>query len=220
MKCLEADLKTTNYSVNRDRFIWDMRNSVKKETSKFKISLCKSENQDSFLYEFYSRMNADGDYAALAYLNQNYDIYLMEVENKSESEEELLLKDIRFETDEKIYPIYNSYNLPKKVSRLNPKGITKNMYNITILAGIIAAGAVLRYVPIPIAPMERKEEIKGKKEVKSEKEYWSSIFHITNFRYEDIILERNLIKPSSVKKGLVFLDKLEKGERVFRIITD
>jgi len=216
--CISADPKETKYKVNDDSIQWNYNNPIHYENDRFLINLYLSNDTENIFTKIFYKYAVDGDKSALSYLSNNYDICLIDIHNKTNAELIIDLNKIKLLKDKISINVYSPLDIPAQIERLNPKGITKNIYN-TIAAIIVTAaiivllsqgGAGCLSVPAP-QDSSLKSGRNEKKEEKPDdyKKYgiFSSLFHKTDYDYDDCIIDTNIIQPVSHKSGLVFVKK-------------
>lgn len=210
--CVSADPRRTNYSVSISKFEWNYDNPLSFENELLAIRLIASKNSASVFDFITGRYVVMGDSSAKKYLSNHYDICLIEVANRTNSEEIFYLNRLHLGyKDQDVSPI-SSVDLPSVVNRINPNGISKNIYNalaiITITTAVVALlvlshGHAFNFLGHSAGPQKSdKESSKLEKE-----QLWSSLYHDTQFQYEDIIIDENPIASYSRKSGIVFIPK-------------
>jgi hypothetical protein len=209
--CVSADPRRTNYSVSISKYEWDYDNSLLFKNELFAIRLIASKNSAGVFDFITGRYVVTSESAAKKYLSNHYDICLIEVANRTNAEEIFYLNRLHLVyKDQDVAPI-SSVDLPSVVNRINPNGISKNIYNalaiITITTAVVAL-VVLSHGAINFPGGSAGPQTSDKESSKLEKEQlWSSLYHDTQFQYEDIIIDENPIASYSHKSGIVFIPK-------------
>lgn len=211
--CISADSDKTDVRINRNLFNWNMANPLKTESGHFKIEIYTNESREDLFENIFHMYVKDGDSAALNYLKRKYDVYFLQIENRSEETAEFNLSSIKI-SGECGGKFTSSWSLPNHINQVNPKGMTKNIYNTIVSTALIAGFAAMMYYlgGVPSVPGEnnKKKDIPVKTlepADKDKKEYWSSFFHNTRYHYNDLISERNLIAGKGRKAGIAFVEK-------------
>ncbi len=211
---MTADPDRTQYQVQKENFDWG-RYAVKKfEDKVFRVKIFSGDYPDDLFEELGTVFVKDGDKSAVYYLKSYYDIFLLEIENKTDLPQDFSIPRIQFIGQECKDQFATPWSLPNDVYRLNPKGITKNVYNGIVVLGLAVALAAISYsipnILMGASSSKDKKETELTKVEPTEKEkkfYWSSLFHETKYQYNDLISQTNRIEPNSKKIGLLFLAK-------------
>jgi len=204
ISCVSADPGMTTCTINKDTFDWDYKNPVTFENDTFNVTMVINRNSRNIIKEIYYKYSMDGEPSAQNFLYDSYDICLIDVCNKSNAEEMFLLSRFSISGNNgSFYPL-SPIDIPAEINRINPKGISKNVYNtlavITVTAAVIVVATSVPTIPLPY----HNESFLEKKE---KKELWSGMYHSTKYEYEDLIIDKNSIKPLSCKKGIIFIKK-------------
>jgi hypothetical protein len=210
--CVSADPRRTNYSVSISKYEWNYDNPLSFENELLAIRLIASKNSANVFDFITGRYVVVSESSAKKYLSNHYDICLIEVANRTNAAEIFYLNRLHLVyKDQDVSPI-SSVDLPSVVNRINPNGISKNIYNaiaiITITTAVVAL-VVLSHgrffnFPLPSAGPQKSDKESSKLE---KEQLWSSLYHDTQFQYEDIIIDENPIASYSHKSGIVFIPK-------------
>jgi len=215
--CMSADPKITETNINDNTFKWDYNKPIIYKNEDSLITIYPSKVADNIFDELYYKYVVDGNISAAKYLNDNYDVCFIVVYNKSEEELSFDLTKLKINNGKSSYKFISPLDMPLKVKRLNPKGITKNIYNtiviIAVTAAIIALCRENKSLPnipdISINPPSSVEKSSLAKEPNNYQKYgiFSSFFHKTEYNYTDCIIDENKISPLSTKEGILFIKK-------------
>jgi hypothetical protein len=214
--CVSADPRRTNYSISISKYEWNYDNPLSFENELLAIRLIASKNSASVFDFITGRYVVMSESSAKKYLSNHYDICLIEVANKTNAEEIFYLNRLHLVYKDQDVSLISSVDLPSVVNRINPNGISKNIYNaiaiITITTAVVAL-VVLSHghlplqgdsIPWPSAGPQKSDKESSKLE---KEQLWSSLYHDTQFQYEDIIIDENPIASYSHKSGIVFIPK-------------
>jgi hypothetical protein len=209
--CVSADPRKTDYSVSTSKYEWNYDKPLLFENELFAMRLITSKNSAGVFDFITDKYAVVSESSAKKYLSHHYDICLIEVANKTDAEEIFYLNGLHLlYKDQDVSPI-SSVDLPSAVNRLNPNGISKNIYNalaiITITTAVVAffVLALRANLTLPAAgPQKSDKESSDKLE---KEELWSSLYHDTQFQCEDLIIDENPIASYSHKSGIVFIPK-------------
>lgn len=226
VSCMSPDPRVTESSINNETFKWNYTSPLVYEDSRSTINLYPTGIQDSSFNDIYYKYAVDGDISAVKYLSENYDICFIDVINKNKSKLTFDLSKLKLVRNKKIYNFISPLDIPSRVKRLNPKGITKNVYNtvviIAVTAAIIALCQKSHSAPsIPSFSSGPDFSINsGASGSDNKYGIFSSFFHKTKYHFSDCILESNIIQPLSNKTGIVFIKKGALGKGKTMIIYE
>jgi hypothetical protein len=203
--CMTADPKISNYDVSKNRFDWDYDHLLFIENNSFVISLFPSKNSDRIFDFITNRYIIDSERSAKKFLSDNYDIYLIGITNKTNAEKCFYLRNLHLKYKAEYHHPISPVDLPSEINRINPKGISKNIYNaLVIITVTIAVIAIIAYASkgnigsLPGGP--NFDFPAGPKK-------WSAIYHGTKYKFDDLIIDENILAPNESKSGILFMPK-------------
>lgn len=201
--CMSADPRESNLIISMGKFDWDCKHALVYETDSLRIRMVPSRDRDTIFNAIAHRYAVDRESSARSYLSDNYEVALLELKNKTRAEQIFYLDKLHLVYNDVILSPVSPVDLPSEVKRLNPKGISKNIYNsvvaITVLAAISSALFAMGDGNMKPTGVEA--------DVLYSPGIWSSIFHKTHLSYEDLVLHKNLIGPNQSKSGIVFIPR-------------
>ena len=201
--CMSADPRESRFTASMKEFNWDYERALDFENNTFRIRMVPSKDSGTVFDHIANSYAVDKESSARRYLFDNYDVYLLELKNKTQAEQIFYLDKLYLVCRDVTISTVSPVDLPSEIRRINPKGISKNMYNsvvvITVLAAISSALITLGNENLRPSGLEA--------DVLSAPEIWSGVFHKTRLKYEDLILNQNPIGPNKSKSGIVFVSR-------------
>jgi len=212
ISCISADPKMTESNISNETFKWNYEKPIIYERENSVITIYLSDISGNIFSDIYYKYVVDGDVSALKYLSENYDICLINVFNKKKSAIEFDLTKLKLLKNNKSYKFISPLDIPSKVKRINPKGITKNVYNTVVIIAITAAVIALckDSKSPPVFPTSTNFSTNSSSGVQNDYEangIFSNFFHKTKYKFNDCILDANTIPSLSNKSGIVFIKK-------------
>jgi hypothetical protein len=204
--CLTAEPKEVHLIINKEQYVWNLSKPIIFKSNDYNVRIYANENNNDIFRKISNSFNLDNINNASDIILENYDIVLIEIENKSDLELNFSLSKFKvIKNNEVISPII-AKNLLKDFELLNKKGIAKNIYNsinyIVLFAAVIILIAIVTFgkgtsvnTPIQISGTEETDK------------FWSSYYQKYNISYKDLINEENNISPNSLKSGILFVRK-------------
>lgn len=200
---MSADPRESKLIVSMEKFDWDYEHALVYENDSLHIRMVPSRDRDTIFNAIARRYAVDRESSARSYLSDRYEVCLLELKNKTRAEQIFYLDKLHFVSNGVILSPVSPVDLPSEVRRVNPKGISKNIYNsvvaITVLAAISSALFAMSDGNMKPTGVEA--------DVLYSPGIWSRIFHNTHFKYEDLILKKNPIGPNKSKSGIVFIPR-------------
>lgn len=201
--CMSADPRESMFTVSKEKFDWDYGRALVLENDSFHIRLVPSRDSRGIFDALADSYAVDKESSARRYLADTCEICLLELKNKTQAEQIFYLDKLYLVCRDVTISTVSPVDLPSEIRRINPKGISKNMYNsvvvITVLAAISSALITLGNENLRPSGLEA--------DVLSAPEIWSGVFHKTRLKYEDLILNQNPIGPNKSKSGIVFVSR-------------
>jgi hypothetical protein len=209
--CVSPDPRKKDYPISTGTYEWNYNYPLSFENELFAIRLLANKNSAGIFESIADRYAVASESSAARYLSRHYDICLLEVENKTDEEQIFYLNKLHLVYNGQNISPLSSFDVPSAVDRMNPQGISKNIYNVLVITTITAA--VLGLIALtgmegirgwgPGPSFGHDPPSSGSKE----EELWSSLYHDTRFQYQDLIINENPIAPQSQKSGIVFIPK-------------
>ncbi len=200
---MSADPRESRLIVSMEKFDWDYKLALVYENDSLHIRMVPSRDSDTIFNAIANGYSVDKESSARSYLSDSYKVCLLELKNKTPAEQIFYLDKLHLVYEDVALSPVSPVDLPSELKRLNPKGISKNIYNsvvaITVLAAISSALFAMGDGNMKPTGVEA--------EVLYSPGIWSSIFHRTNLKYEDLILQKNPIGPNKSKSGIVFIPR-------------
>ncbi len=201
--CMSADPRESRFTVSKEKFGWDYGHALVLENDSFHIRLAPSRDSTGIFNSLADSYAVDKESSARRYLADTHEVCLLELKNKTQAEQIFYLDKLHLVYNDVILSPVSPVDLPAELKRVNPKGISKNIYNsaviLTVLAAISSALLVLGDGDMKPTGVEA--------DVLSAPDIWSGIFHRTHLKYEDLILQKNPIAPNKSKSGIVFIPR-------------
>lgn len=222
--CIKRDKPVTILEIRNDHLYWHKDNPKKFRSKSFDInSYLNQKNQKVFENLTYS-IFVDNRKAAKEYLLKRYDILYLEVNNKSNRSKNFQLSKMEVFSNGKQVGFFYPEELPEQFSRVNPKGMTKNVYNsVAVVVSIVPVllvylGGGMMYADADYNRMKEFQRYQryvytppairpNRSGDFSFSRYFSSILHMNYVEYKDVFHENNEIERKAIKAGVLFLEK-------------
>jgi hypothetical protein len=207
ISCVSGDKNKSSISINNKQFIWDLQNQKTFENDKIRIGLIVNEKNSNIIKNIYFKYVVDSDESAINFLLTHYFFGLLTISNLTDRTIDVKLKSISLINDHKSIKILSAKQVPNDIKRFNPKGLTKNVYNsiwssVAIVISIKGGDLILDGLG------KLYEFISGNRYPDPE-DFFSSLYHETNIKYNSLIFDDNKIDKKTTISGLVFINKEE-----------